>query len=64
MEIQKTKEIGEEFWRLVNKVWKGESIPEDWNMNIISPIYKRGDKCEPKNYRRITLMDTAYKMRN
>jgi len=27
-----TKEVcslGEEFWRLVNKIWKGEGIPED-----------------------------------
>lgn len=56
-----SKEIGEELWKLINKIWKGEGIPKDWNRGIICPIYKKGEKDEPKNYRGITFMDTAYK---
>ncbi|XP_039302912.1 uncharacterized protein LOC120357160 [Solenopsis invicta] len=55
-------EIGEEFWKLINKIWKGGGLPRDWNRGVISPIYKRGEKNEIKNYRGITLLDSAYKI--
>lgn len=55
-----SQELGEEFWKLINRIWKGEGIPEDWNKGIINPM--RGEKNLLKNYRRITLMDTAYKI--
>jgi len=29
---------------------------------VISPIYKRGERNETKNYRGVTLMDTAYEI--
>lgn len=57
-----SKEMGEEFWKMINRVWKGEGIPLDWNKGLICPIYKKGEKSEVKNYRGITLMDTAYKI--
>lgn len=38
------KEIGEEFWKLINRVWKGEGIPGEWNNGMISSIYKKGEK--------------------
>lgn len=54
-------EIGEALWKLVNNIWKKEGVPEDWNKGISNPIYKR-EKGEIKNYRGITLMNTAYKI--
>lgn len=56
------KEIGEVFWKLINKIWKERGIPYAWNRGVISPIYKKGEKNEVKNYRGVTLMDTAYKI--
>jgi len=56
------KEIGEEIWKLVNGIWKGEGVSGDWNKEVISLIYKRGKRNELKNYRKITLIDTAYKI--
>ncbi|XP_025074790.1 uncharacterized protein LOC112552838 [Pogonomyrmex barbatus] len=56
------KEIGETFVMLLNKIWKGGGIPQEWNNGLISPIYKRGEKNEVTNYRGVTLMDTAYKI--
>jgi len=47
---------------IIDKIWKGEGIPGDWNKGVISPIHKRGERDEFKNYRRITLMNTAYKI--
>lgn len=55
-------EIGEALWKLVNNIWKKGGVPEDWNKGIINPIYKRGEKDKVKNYRDITLMNTAYKI--
>lgn len=57
-----SEEVGEVFWRLINKIWKEGGIPEEWNKGLISPIYKKGEKGEAKNYRGVTLMDTAYKI--
>jgi len=56
------KEIGETFWNMIRNIWSKGGIPEDWNRGVITPIFKRGKKDEVKNYRGITLMDTAYKI--
>lgn len=47
---------------LIKKIWKEGGIPDEWNKGMISPIYKKGEKSEVKNYRGVTLMDTAYKI--
>jgi len=35
---------------------------DDWNRGLISPIFKRREKNDVRNYRRVTLIDTAYKI--
>lgn len=51
---------------MINKVWKGEGklekVGESWREGIISPIFKKGDRSKEKNYRGITLLNTAYKI--
>ena len=55
-------EIGEEFLRLLNKVWGGEGLPKEWRTGVIYPIHKRGDRSDVKNCREVTLLNTAYKI--
>lgn len=53
----------EDFEGVLTKIWKGEeSVPEEWKCGVVTPIYKKGEKEKAKNYRGITLMDTAYKI--
>lgn len=54
------KEVRKVLFKLLNQIWKEGGIPEDQRDN--NSIYKKGDKKETKNYRGITLMDTAYKI--
>jgi sorting nexin-29 len=42
--------------------WTTETIPEDWNWNIICPIHKKGDVTIRSNYRGISLLCVAYKI--
>ena len=37
-------------------------VPPDWKKGNIVPLYKKGDKSLPENYRPITLLDTLYKV--
>jgi hypothetical protein len=46
----------------LNKCWNTLSFPEDWSNVIICPIYKKGDKYNPNNYRPISLLNTGLKL--
>lgn len=39
-----------------------DTIPKTWGESIIIPIFKKGDKADPRNYRPISLLDTALKV--
>jgi hypothetical protein len=44
-----------EIHRLICCIWNKEELPQQWKESIIVPIYKKGDKTDCNNYRRISL---------
>jgi hypothetical protein len=55
------REVGR-LLEIMNGVWKGEGFPQEWKEGIICPIYKKGEKDTARNYRGMTLLNTAYKV--
>uniref|UniRef100_A0A1B0GQC6 Uncharacterized protein n=1 Tax=Phlebotomus papatasi TaxID=29031 RepID=A0A1B0GQC6_PHLPP len=48
-------------YKLTTELTRGE-IPTDWKTCITIPIFKKGSKTEPKNYRGITLLSMVQKL--
>jgi hypothetical protein len=57
-----SSDIVESMYQLITKIWTTETIPEDWNWNIICSIHKKGDVTIRSNYRGINLLCVAYKI--
>ena len=47
---------------LCNSIWKTNIWPNDWKKSIYVPIYKKCDKKECGNYRKIALISHASKI--
>lgn len=56
------EELLEELHTFYNKIATLKKIPEEWRKSITIPIFKKGSKAEPKNYRGITLLSTVLKL--
>lgn len=63
-EVWKVSEgkITEKLEEVLRRVWKGEFFPEEWREEIVVPIYKKRNREDMRNYRRVTLTCTAYKI--
>nr|CAH7716819.1 unnamed protein product [Callosobruchus chinensis] len=47
---------------LYRKVWESGSVPKDWEVGVIVPIWKKGDSKSCENYRGITLLSIVVKV--
>jgi hypothetical protein len=45
-----------------NNIYRENRIPNEWRNSVITPIFKKGDRREPKNYRRISILNNCYKI--
>ena len=63
MEIWR-KRIKNTITRAVSlKIIDKNQIPQEWETGIVINIHKNGTKSKCENYRGITLLPTAYKLR-
>jgi hypothetical protein len=49
-------------YKLICSIWSKDKLPQLWKESIFLPIHKKGDKTDCNNYRRISLLSTAYKI--
>jgi len=50
------------LYPLLEKTWKEEKIPEDWEEGLIIKIPKKGDLSNCNNWRRVTLLSIPNKI--
>ena len=57
---------GPKLWHettvLIKQIFKSSNIPVDWKTNITIPIFKKGERGNPENYRGINLLSTYLKI--
>ena len=60
------KELHHEIAPMLTCIFKSSIcsgiVPEDWRSAMVAPIYKKGPKCKPSNYRPISLTCIASKL--
>ena len=50
------------LFKIINAAWTQGKVPEDWSAGLITPVFKKGDKLDPGNYRAITLLSIPGKV--
>ena len=48
--------------KMFNKILILGHVPKEWCFGLITPIYKKGSKLYPDNYRRICVMNALMKV--
>ena len=56
------KGIAESLFALFNKRFASSTFPNQWKMALVVQIFKKGDKCNPGNYRPISLLPVLSKV--
>lgn len=54
--------MGRVLLTLLNKVYISGHIPQSWTASVLVPVFKKGDRSNPSNYRGIALMQSSLKL--
>jgi len=58
------KELAEEIAKTLSLIyqqsWLTGEVPDDWRITSVTPIYKKGQKEDPKNYRPVSLTSVLW----
>jgi hypothetical protein len=46
----------------VNNIYTENCIPNEWRNAIVTPVFKKGDRRDSKNYGGVNILDTCYKI--
>ena len=47
---------------LFNTIFDSADYPDDWAQGLIYPVHKKGDKSDPQNYRKVSLIPSLAKV--
>jgi hypothetical protein len=47
---------------VIQQAWTSETLPRSWTKGVLSPVYKKGDILDCKNYRGICLLNVTNKV--
>ena len=56
------EEIGETLAQIFNKSIQSGEVPQEWRDALIVPLFKKGNRSEPSNYRPVSLTSVACKV--
>ena len=52
----------EMLYKIFNEIWRCDKTPKDFSRMIVCPVYKKGDRQCPENYRAISLLSIPGKI--
>ena len=63
-EILKLEEFHPLLLSIINQAYVTKTVPQEWLISLLIPVFKKGDSTDPNNYRGIALMCVCAKLYN
>jgi len=54
--------VAEPLSIIFERSWRTGEVPEDWRKASVTPIFKKGKKEDPRNYRAVNLTSISGRM--
>ena len=51
--------MNQKLLKISNLAWLEGKTSADWSKGLMTPVFKKGDKLDPANYRAITAIDSG-----
>ena len=64
IELLKLEDLHPLILEVINRTYGARSVPTEWLISVLIPIYKKGSASDPGNYRSIALMSACAKLYN